>query len=407
MAESGPVGRRIRSYRRRLGLTQEVLAGRAGVSPSWLSQVERGVRTGGLRTLLPIARELGVDLAVLVDTPRKRAPGPGGRVNGVRDLVEALLRYPARLPDAPDTDLDSIRRRVERAEGLHRLCRFQEVAPLLARLIGDAEAAVRVHAGTERESGAYARLAHVYRVTTLALVRAGEEQAPRWVAADRCSAAAVRADDPVAVALAADRRATVYAHAGFVAEARETLMGAIDTLAPVAGAAEQPAVPSPSPEPAAVWGSLLLNSARWAARANDRADCHQLLRQADATVPRVQRDDDLFGPTSTAIYHVACAVELGDLADALRLGAAIDTSHLDSVERSRPAALRVRIAEAHAMRAQDADALLWLIEAERLAPEWIRGGRVEVHDIVGTMLRRERGRRPGLRELAGRVGVLD
>ncbi len=139
MGESGPVGRRIRSYRRRLGLTQEVLAGRAGVSPSWLSQVERGVRTGGLRTLLPIARELGVDLAVLVDTPRMRVPGPGGRVNGVRDLVEALLRYPGRLPDAPDTDLDSIGRRLERAEGLHRLCRFQEVGPVLARLIGDAE----------------------------------------------------------------------------------------------------------------------------------------------------------------------------------------------------------------------------------------------------------------------------
>jgi hypothetical protein len=184
-------------------------------------------------------------------------------------------------------------------------------------------------------------------------------------------------------------------------------MGAIDTLAPVAEAAEQPAVPSPSPDPAAVWGSLLLDSARWAGRANDRADCHRLLRQADATVPRVRRDDDLFGPTSTAIYHVACAVELGDLADALRLGAAIDTSHLNSVERSRPAALRVRIAEAHAMRAQDAVALLWLIEAERLAPEWIRGGRVDVHDMVGAMLRRERGRRPGLRELAGRVGVLD
>jgi transcriptional regulator with XRE-family HTH domain len=93
MAESGPVGRRIRAHRRRLGLTQEVLAGRAGVSPSWLSQVERGVRSGGLCTLLPIARELGVDLAVLVDTPRKRVPGPDGKLNGVRTLVDALRRY--------------------------------------------------------------------------------------------------------------------------------------------------------------------------------------------------------------------------------------------------------------------------------------------------------------------------
>lgn len=406
MAESGPVGRRIRALRRRLGLTQEVLAGRAGVSPSWLSQVERGVRSGGLRTLLPIARELGVDLTVLVDTPRLRVPGPDGRVNGVRDLVDALLRYPGRLPETPDTDLDSIRRRLERAEGLQRLCRFQETGPLLAPLIGDAEAAVRVHEGTEREGGAYTLLSLVYRVSTWALVRAGEEQAPRWLASERCSVAAERADDAVVIALAADHRSNVYAHAGFVAEARDVLMHTVDTLAPAAEAAEQPAGPSLSPEPAAVWGSLLLSAALWAARANDRADCHRLLRQAEATLTRVRRDDDLFGATGTAVYRVACAVELGDLADALRLGPHIDTSHLETFERSRPAALRVRIAQAHELRGQDADALLWLTEAERLAPEWIRGGRVEVREMVGAMLRRERGRRPGLRELADRVGVV-
>lgn len=35
-------GQRIRLYRQRLGMTQEALAGLAGVSVSWLSQVERG-----------------------------------------------------------------------------------------------------------------------------------------------------------------------------------------------------------------------------------------------------------------------------------------------------------------------------------------------------------------------------
>lgn len=406
MAESGPVGERIRVYRRRLGLTQEVLAGRAGVSPSWLSQVERGVRSGGLRTLLPVAEVLGVDLAALVDTPRKRMPGPSGRLNGVRDLVEALLRYPDRLPDKPDADLDGIGRRVERAEGLIRLCRFQEAGPLLAALVGDAEAAVRTHEGTEHENAAYALLAHAYRVSTLALVRAGEEQAPRWVVAERCVAAARRAGDPVVAAFAADHRSDVYAYAGWVAEAREVLMGAVDTLAPAAEAAEQPPGLWLSPEPTAVWGSLLLSAAQWAARTGDRAECHRLLRRADATVPRARRDDDLFGPTDVAVYRVACAVELGDLADAVRLGAAIDTSHFEGFDRTRPAALRVRMAQAHEMRGQDADALLWLTEAERLAPEWIRGGRVEVHDMLAVMLRRERGRRPGLRELAERVGVL-
>jgi transcriptional regulator with XRE-family HTH domain len=406
MADSGPVGRRIRAHRRRLGLTQEVLAGRAGVSPSWLSQVERGVRSGGLRTLLPVARELGVDLAVLVDTPRKRVPGPDGKLNGVRTLVDALRRYPDTLPDAPDTDLDSIRRRLERAEALQRLCRYQEAGPLLAPLMGDAEAAVRVHEGTEREGQAYALLAHVYRVSTSALSQAGEDHAALWVTAERCAAAARRSGDPVVVARAADTRSSVYAQAGWVADARDVLARAIDGLAAAAAVTEQALGPWLAPEPAALWGDLLLGAAHWAARANDRVDCHRLLRRADMTVAHVQRDDELFGPTNTAIYHVACAVELGDLADAVRLGTGIDTSHFHGFARTRPTALRVRMAQAHEQRAQDADALLWLNEAERLAPEWTRG-RSEVRDMVGTMLRRERGRRPGLRELAARVGVLD
>jgi transcriptional regulator with XRE-family HTH domain len=408
MAESGSIGSRIRFYRRRLGMTQEVLAGRAGVSPTWLSQVERGLRSGSrLATLLPVAEVLGVDLAALVDTPRRRVPGPSGRVNGVRDLVEALLRHPDRFPDAPDTELGSLGRRLEHAEGLVRLCRFQEAGPLLGSLIGDAEAAVRAHETTEREEAAYALLSHVYRASTWALVRAGEEQGPRWVASERCSAAARRSGDPVVTGLAADHRSNVYARTGLVAEAREVLMRAIDALAPAAEATEQPLGPWLTPEPAAVWGSLLLGAAIWAAHANDRADAHRLLRRAEATASRVRRDDDLFGLTGTAVYQVACAVQLGDLSDALRLGAAIDTSHLDSFDRSRPAALRVHMAQAHELRGEDADALLWLTEAERLAPEWIRGGRAEVREMVGAMLRRERRRRPGLRELADRVGVVD
>jgi hypothetical protein len=126
----------------------------------------------------------------------------------------------------------------------------------------------------------------------------------------------------VVAARAAISQASAYAHAGWVAEARDVLTRTIDDLAPAAEASEQPVGLWLSPEPAALWGSLLLSAAHWAARANDRADCHRLLRRADATALRVQRDDELFGATDAAIYHVACAVELGDLADAVRLGAA-------------------------------------------------------------------------------------
>jgi transcriptional regulator with XRE-family HTH domain len=42
---SGAVGERIAAYRRRRGLSQAALAGLVGRSESWLSQVERGVRS--------------------------------------------------------------------------------------------------------------------------------------------------------------------------------------------------------------------------------------------------------------------------------------------------------------------------------------------------------------------------
>ena len=45
MDESTPLGERIAYYRRRRGLSQVKLAGLLGRSESWISQVERGVRS--------------------------------------------------------------------------------------------------------------------------------------------------------------------------------------------------------------------------------------------------------------------------------------------------------------------------------------------------------------------------
>src|SRR5580700_7696259 len=71
-------GTRIRLHRRRAGLTQEVLAGLAGVSPSWISQVERGVRApDSLRCLIPVARVLRVNVIDLIESPRTGAGGEG------------------------------------------------------------------------------------------------------------------------------------------------------------------------------------------------------------------------------------------------------------------------------------------------------------------------------------------
>ena len=43
-------------------MTRKQLAGAAGINPLYLSQIERGVRTGSARTLSALSKALGVDV---------------------------------------------------------------------------------------------------------------------------------------------------------------------------------------------------------------------------------------------------------------------------------------------------------------------------------------------------------
>lgn len=60
------VGERIRQRRSELGWTQDVLAQKAGISKSFLSDLENGKRSVGAETLLDIGRVLGRSLDFLM-----------------------------------------------------------------------------------------------------------------------------------------------------------------------------------------------------------------------------------------------------------------------------------------------------------------------------------------------------
>jgi len=63
-------GARVRSFRLERGLSQEQLGFKAGLHPTYISGIERGVRNVGLRNIVELAAALGVD--------------PGGLVKGLR-----------------------------------------------------------------------------------------------------------------------------------------------------------------------------------------------------------------------------------------------------------------------------------------------------------------------------------
>src|SRR5262249_27763426 len=73
------VGARVREARERAGLTGRKLAQLAGVTPGFISQVERGQVTPSLLSLLRITQTLGIKMADVFDAREPvvgRAFGP-------------------------------------------------------------------------------------------------------------------------------------------------------------------------------------------------------------------------------------------------------------------------------------------------------------------------------------------
>jgi len=81
---SEALGTRIRTERQQAGLTVRGLAGRVGVSPSLISQIERGRATPSVATLWSVADALGVSIAELFNgaepEPLEREPTARGPV---------------------------------------------------------------------------------------------------------------------------------------------------------------------------------------------------------------------------------------------------------------------------------------------------------------------------------------
>ncbi len=92
------LGRRIRMRRREMKLTQEQLAEKADISPSFLGHIERGSRTLSLGTLLEICKALGTTANDLLgefgEMPRRQLPDewPEERRTAVLALLEDARR---------------------------------------------------------------------------------------------------------------------------------------------------------------------------------------------------------------------------------------------------------------------------------------------------------------------------
>jgi len=138
--EAGTVeaaGEELRKIRFKRGLTLEVVAGLAGVSAGFLSQVERGLAPlERLQHWKGIAAALGVPLWDLLRLELP-APGNGHTVSTTEAVQDALDAAKAGYPGGELFPLPALQQRVARALKLDQQSRFREVGRVLPELIRD------------------------------------------------------------------------------------------------------------------------------------------------------------------------------------------------------------------------------------------------------------------------------
>jgi transcriptional regulator with XRE-family HTH domain len=104
---AGDLGARVRAEREAAGVSVRGLAKRLGVSPSLLSQIERGLAQPSVGTLWAIVTELGLSLDALFAAPADEAPDRPPLVQRAdrRTAIdlEGGVRW-ERLSAAPDAD---------------------------------------------------------------------------------------------------------------------------------------------------------------------------------------------------------------------------------------------------------------------------------------------------------------
>lgn len=392
--EDSTIGQRAREIRAWRRLSLSAVAGLAGMSPGYLSMIERGLRPVTKRKVLEaLASALRVDPSELTGKPYTPTDERSAIARtAIAPLLNALCWRLGEFPDAPARTWTAIRADIEHHERLRFSADLAGQAEVVPGLIRDL-LSIADDPRTRRE--VLVALLRVYDNAGGMLLALGVP-AGGLLAVERVSQVAEALDDPVWSAVAEWSR--VQRHHG-VDRSRQYALAvrALDR--------------APSTHPETV-GMLHLTAALSSAVLGDvdRAGTH--LREAAELADGLQPDVSLwpgagmmlFGRTNVAIWRTAIGLEVGehswvhDHADAVRLnGISVNRQSAYWVDYGR-ALLADR-----SRRGQGVQALL---RAEQVAPQHFRNNayaRESVRDLLGSSHSPTSGRE--LRGLAWRIGI--
>jgi transcriptional regulator with XRE-family HTH domain len=396
-----PIGERVRFYRTAKRKRQAVVAGLAGITVEYLSQIERGLKTPAVPVLFRLASCLDVPVAALLGEPVFESQPPGHAVTPAIERALATSGSAAVQADGPD--LVQLRERVDSTWSIWETspARYTETGPLLPDLIRAASAApaqFRGQAEAENRRRSFQVAADLYFLLR-AFCRQIDRQDLSLLSADRALRAAQDADDPRRLAAARWELAHALLAGGEAEGAEEVSRRAREELGPRVAAGEADFV--------ALDGSLRLVGAMARLRAGDPGTSRRTLVAEARPAADLLGEHPLwgmwFGPTNVGLHAVTLEMEAGEIAEAVRLAEKVDVSRSASVERR--ARFYLDLARCYDQRRSDFAVLAYLQLAERQSPEEVRYKPL-ARDLVRSLLRRARPSYAGeIRALAERVGV--
>jgi transcriptional regulator with XRE-family HTH domain len=386
-------------------MSLETAAGLAGISKSYLSMLERGLRAFERRGLLEnLAGALSCAVADLTGQPYPPSD---------RDSAEALATLPplsvalyeATLDDAPDMPVRPVDELVAWARVANEQVansRYSAAGRRLAELLAE----LHVHAvsggGDTRRAALGALVETCFAASGVARSLGNADLAVSI--GRRAEDAARRVEDPALAAFAAMTSTSALSRLGARHRAQRVSETALTTVDPVA----DPSADDTAPAEAA--GMLHLSAAQMAAKDQDTSGARDHLTAARELADRTGERNTLwfsFGPANVRAWSLSVAVELGEgpgLAEVIEKTPGYEEN---LVTASRRSSLHFDLARAYAQDggARDAAAIRHLDLADRIAPQQIR------HDPVARELLHELDRRTRMRvwelgSLKNRLGIV-
>jgi transcriptional regulator with XRE-family HTH domain len=385
------IGARIKYWRtRRGGMTQTVLAGLAGLSQPYISQIEAGHRSIDSRsTLIAIASALQVTVADLLDQPGDPTdPAKTGAADTVPAIWAALLEISEGERRKPDGSREQVGATLAATNALRINADYIRMARTLPGLLADAHA----HGGVLLAEAAY--------LTSTCLRHLGH----RHLAVDAARIAQAAAEDVENHAWRGASR-FAYAQALPVEAAGIAARAAARTMSDLQPHASDRDVRQ-------VLGQLHLAAALRSAVAGQSGTAEDHLTEAEreaATLGDPPADGGFntmcFGPTNVKLWRMAIANETGDHSLVVELARMVTVDALPIANRRQAYWMDLGRALAQSGR-RDREAEVAFVRAERIAPSLFVLNPL-ARDAVSAMVRRARRRALSkeLRALARRLDV--